>query len=338
MPVHFDKSKGRWRFQFNRIIKARRYRASRLLPKAWDRTKAEAYSRAEEGRLYGLATGVEQPRALISDAVTLYFKHRLPHLRNGIKAARDLSYVVPFFDGRPLSELADVAREYVAANPDLARATIRNRLAYLRAAVRYAYKHHGLGDRDHSDRMALPSVSNGRQVYLRAAEVERLAKACDDPDMRAIIRIAFYTGCRWISEILPRQSQDVIRDRSGVWLRVPQPKTGTHKMMPVHRAIKKDLERLPFPARHWRDYYAQFEAARARSGLQHVRMHDLRHSLASALISQGETLYVVGNALGNKTAQSTERYAHLYPESVAKAMLRLGKKLPTKKRRQAGRK
>jgi len=32
--------------------------------------------------------------------------------------------------------------------------------------------------------------------------------------------------------------------------------------------------------------------------MEGVNMHDLRHSLASALISQGETLSVVGKALG----------------------------------------
>lgn len=55
----------------------------------------------------------------------------------------------------------------------------------------------------------------------------------------------------------------------------------------------------------------------------------MRHSLASALISQGETLSVVGKALGHKSAQSTARYAHLYPDVVARAV----KRMPTAKKR-----
>lgn len=258
----------------------------------------------------------------------MYLKHRLPGLRNGKKAARDLSYVVPTLTGRGLDELGDVAREYAAANPDLAPATLRNRLAYLRAAVRYAYRHHQLGDRDYSDRMVMPAVRNARQVYVQPADMERLAAACPDADMRAIIRIAYYTGCRWISEILPRQPEDVVRTRSGTWLQVPDTKTGVPKMVPVHPAIRAELARLPFPARHWRNWYELFEVARKRAKLVGLRMHDLRHSTASALISQGHSLHVVGQVLGHKTAQSTARYAHLYPKAAAAAV----RKMPTAKR------
>lgn len=335
MPVYYDSPKRRFRFQFNRVVRGRRYRTSRLLPQAWDRAQAEAYDRHESARLWAVATGVERPRALISQAVSLYLTHRIPVLRNGIKAARDLSYLAPWIDGRGLDELPDAARAYAAENPELAPATIRNRLAYLRAAVRYAYREHSLGDRDYSDRMRLPSVSNARQVYLEPADMERLARACKDPDTRALIRIAFYTGCRWISELLPRQPSDIVKQGREWWLRVPDTKTGAPKMVPIHPTIRKDLGRLPFPAKHWRQFYEDFEAARARcEGLQHVRMHDMRHSLASALIAQGASLYAVGKVLGHKSAQSTERYAHLYPREAA----RLIGNLPTGRRRKPAKK
>lgn len=329
MPIYRDREKGCFRFQYNRVIQGRRLRASRLLPKGWSRAQAEKYDRQEVARLHALALGVEQAEPLIAEAVALYLEHRIPALRNGKKAARDLSYLVPYIEGRLLSDLPEIAREYARDNPELAPATIRNRLAYLRAAARYAYREHGLGELDHTARMRLPGVQNERQVYLRPAELEQLAAACKDPDMRAVIRIAFYTGCRWISEILPRKPEDIIRNRSGWWLQVPQPKTGRPKMVPVHPTIREDLERLPFPARHWRDYYADFEAARRAVKRPGLRMHDLRHSLGAALISQGASLRLVGEALGHRSAQSTERYAHLYPEAVAQAV----KKVPTAMRK-----
>lgn len=328
MPVHYDTRNRRWRFQFNRVVGGRRHRLSKLLPASWNRDRAEAYARQEEGRLYALASGVEQPRRLITEAIALYAKHRLPTLRNGRKAGRDLLHLVPTLEGRTLDQLGDVAREYVAANPDLAPGTLRNRLAYLRAAVRYAYKRHQLGDRDYSDRMVMPTVRNARQVYVQPRELERLVAACPDEDMRAIIRIAFYTGCRWISEILPRVPGDVVKRGRDVWLSVPDTKTGQPKMVPVHPAIAEDVKRFPFPERHWRNWYELFEAARKKAKLPHVRMHDLRHSTASVLISQGETLSVVGAVLGHKSHQSTARYAHLYPKAAAAAV----KKMPTTKR------
>lgn len=328
MPVHYDPRNKRWRYQFNRVVGGRRHRLSKLLPASWDRARAEAYARQEEGRLYALASGLEQPRRLITEAVALYVKHRLPALRNGKKAGLDLLHLVPAIEGHTLDALGDVTRGYVAANPDLAPGTLRNRLAYLRAAVRYAYKHHQLGDRDYSDRMVMPTVRNARQVYVQPRELERLAAACTDKDMRAIIRIAFYTGCRWISEILPRQPEDLVRRGRQVWLSVPDTKTGQPKMVPVHPAILKDVRRFPFPEQHWRQWYELFEAARKKAGLHGVRMHDLRHSTASVLISQGETLSVVGAVLGHKSSQSTARYAHLYPKAAAAAV----RKMPTTKR------
>jgi integrase len=50
---------------------------------------------------------------------------------------------------------------------------------------------------------------------------------------------------------------------------------------------------------------------RARAGLSDVRLHDLRHNLASVAVGSGESLYVTGKVLGHRKARSTERHAHL---------------------------
>jgi integrase len=330
MPIYYDKAKRAHRFQFNRVIGGRRIRASRLLPAAWSQSQADAYDRQESARLYAAATGIEPEVPLISDAVALYLTHRVPKLKNKKNTAQNLALLVPLIAGRPLADLPQLAREYDQQNPGLAPATVRNRLAWLRAAVRYAYREHNLGAIDHTARMRLPRVNNKRHVYLRVEQMEKLRRACDDADTRAIIRIAFYTGCRWVAEILPRQPEDIVRIGRQTWLKIADTKNAEPKMVPVHPAIREDLKRLPF-TEHWRTYYARFEAAREKAGMEGVNMHDLRHSLASALISQGETLAVVGKALGHKSAQSTERYAHLYPEAVARAV----RKMPTGKKRKA---
>ena len=41
-----------------------------------------------------------------------------------------------------------------------------------------------------------------------------------------------------------------------------------------------------------------------------VRIHDLRHSFASHLVSGGASLYLVGKLLGHTRSETTERYAH----------------------------
>ena len=56
-------------------------------------------------------------------------------------------------------------------------------------------------------------------------------------------------------------------------------------------------------------------AVRHAAGLDDVRLHDLRHSVASTAAAQGHSLYLIGKLLGHKYLRSTARYAHLADEA-----------------------
>ena len=45
--------------------------------------------------------------------------------------------------------------------------------------------------------------------------------------------------------------------------------------------------------------------------LPDVRIHDLRHTFASLLVSGGASLEMIGKLLGHTQMQTTQRYAHL---------------------------
>ena len=59
-------------------------------------------------------------------------------------------------------------------------------------------------------------------------------------------------------------------------------------------------------------------------GLAGLRIHDLRHTSASILISAGHSLAEVGGVLGHTQSRTTERYAHLFDENKHRLAATLG--------------
>jgi integrase len=328
MPVYLDKQKSRWRFTFNRVIRSRRTRATKLLPAAWGRAKAEAYDRTETARLYALAAGLEQPEPSIGRAVALYLDHRVPKLRDGRGIAQELAQLAGYIDGRPMSDLAAVCREYADDNEGLAPATIRNRLAYLRAACRYAWRRHKLTPHDPTGQMEFPVVDNLRNVRLPVDDYERrILKKIVDIEARALFTLAFYTGSRWPSEIRPRQPEDVhrlvVRGKAKVLLEVGKTKNGTPRQVPVPPKARWALAYLPFKhSERW--YYDRFNPVRDAAGLGHIVPHAGRHIVATDILLNGGTLADVSVALHHKHWGSSARYSEMLTEHAERVLAGIG--------------
>lgn len=337
MSISWDKANKRWRFEFKRTIAGRRVRASKLLPAGWSQAQADAYDRTEGARLYAVASGIEEPVALIETAVKHYLTDKKEELKSYQKALENLAAISWAYAGKTFEDLPDVAAlvrntpEGVRAGKILAPATIRQRLALLKAACRWGWKMHKMCKADPTSTMQLPKVNNERHVYASREEMLRLARAASRPDVRGMIRIAFYTGMR-LSEIRRATVENGA-------LHLTDTKNGERRSIPVHPRINTCLRYLPLTAKT-RTLQAAYNRARIRCGLdQHVNIHDLRHSTASEMINASVELFVVGKVLGHKDARSTARYAHLQHRTLAGAVGKIGQErqiLPHNKKSATG--
>lgn len=133
------------------------------------------------------------------------------------------------------------------------------------------------------------------------------------------IRLIMVTGCRK-SEALTARWTDFDLAR-GVWTK---PSHRTKEKKTEHVALNTQalalLERMDrtgeylFPGRtggNLQDVKTPWASVCKLAKLQGVRVHDLRHSFASHLVSSGVSLPVVGKLLGHSQASTTQRYAHL---------------------------
>lgn len=315
MPIHWDKRNKRWRYSFRRVVAGRRHRLTKLLPKGWSQAQADEFDRRESARLTAVAAGIERKDPLIETAVVLYLQDKA-QLKSLKSTTEHLAAIAWAYAGKPMSALAEVARE-VAAKSEVAPATVRNRLACLKAACRWGWRRHGLVDADPTVRMQMPTVDNARHVYITRRQMLQACRACDNWQAQIAIRVAFYSGLR-LGELYAVQANN-----GSLFLR--DTKNGDARSIPAHPRIRHLLRHLPLVAPQITVQRA-WQRARARVGLEHVTIHDLRHSAASEMANAGVDLYTIGRVLGHRDSRSTARYSHLSAGTLSAAVGMIGMK------------
>jgi integrase len=175
-----------------------------------------------------------------------------------------------------------------------------------------------------------------RNRFLDKDETKRLVEALakDENQVAAkAILLLLLTGARR-NEITHARWEHV--DLKASTLFVPLSKSGK----PRHIILSKDAVAvltsvLPLPGNPYvfpspltgrpsPSLYFPWQRIRTKAGLRDVRLHDLRHSFASALVNDGWELYTVQQLLGHTHAKATQRYAHLRRETLAAAAEAMG--------------
>jgi len=192
------------------------------------------------------------------------------------------------------------------------------------------------------------NVENEREVFLSLKQIDRLAAALDaHENQRAadVVRFILLTGARK-GEALTARPEQFNLDLA-IWTK----KASTTKQKKMHRVplsrvavtfVRARLATLP-PDSQWlfpgdvegkpiediRRFWADIQKA---AGLEGVRVHDLRHTFASLLVSGGMSLPMIGKLLGHSSPKTTQRYAHLLDDPVRQGADAVGELLRPKLR------
>lgn len=195
-----------------------------------------------------------------------------------------------------------------------------------------------------------PTPAKGRVRWESREGIEALiAAAMEEPQaarhLPDFIRLAVNTGCRK-GELLGLRWAQVDLNRGVIWLLATDTKTGSARGIPMSNEAREvfqrrlsDRDRL-CPSSPWvfchlegvrlgeriTDIKKGFAGACRRAGIEDFRIHDLRHTFASRLVTEGAPLTEVRDLLGHTTVRMTERYAHLAPDNLKSAIARLNQR------------
>jgi integrase len=187
-----------------------------------------------------------------------------------------------------------------------------------------------------------------RDRYLSTDEIGRLASTLDaHPNRRSAdaVRLILLTGARRGEVLNARWEQFDLE--TAIWIKP----AATTKQRRLHRApisasaaalLRTIRLRVPencewvFPGdakgKPLQDFGRFWDDVRAKSELPGVRIHDLRHTFASLLVSGGMSLPMIGKLLGHTQVQTTQRYAHLFDDPLRAGLDHVGDILRSKPR------
>jgi integrase len=219
-------------------------------------------------------------------------------------------------------------------------ATCNKYLVVLTRVLNLTVKEWRLMDRNPAADISKKKEPRGRVRFLSNEEREALLEACAASDwkpLHTLVLLAISTGARR-GELINLKWSDV--DLKAARATVHETKNGDSRVLPL---VGKALEALralklqnsarseyvfpqasgfPGPYVHFDGYWQE---ALIAAKLKDFRFHDLRHTTASYLASQGASLLEIADTLGHRTLNMVKRYAHLAQSHKVSAIEKMAK-------------
>ena len=244
--------------------------------------------------------------------------------------------LLPAFGLKPLDRIGEAAiRRWFERYSRTAPGNANNCLVGLRQILNFAV---ACG---HIERNPADEIEFNRRPkltrFLSREELARLHAALDGQTRQSarqqadIVRLLLLTGCRR-GEIMGLRWSEVREDG----LALTDAKTGP-RTVPLSSRARRILDGQPRgrstfvfpsprnPARPRRPYLPLWDRVRKEACIEDVRLHDLRHTMASHAVMNGVPVPVVSRLLGHSNVRMTLRYAHLADRDIEAAAERIGK-------------
>ncbi len=165
---------------------------------------------------------------------------------------------------------------------------------------------------------------------LTIEEQKRLFEAVKGTYLEGIIIFALNTGLRK-SDILPLLWED-IRSYDDKVIHLYVRKTNKYVDMPCTKMLYEFIECTPKDKRHGaifinpltkqfpKDIKRAWNTAKKKAGIENLRFHDLRHTVATRLVNAGVPLPTVKKVMTHSDIATTMRYVHTPETELFKAM------------------
>ena len=274
-------------------------------------------------------------RGFVADAwKKAHFNRYKPSTQQGVRYVL-AKRLLPAFGSKPLDRISPAQiRRWFDAFSQTAPGGANHALDILQQIMNFAVAS------GHIDANPARGVKRNRRQaltrFLSREEIGRLHKVLDEQSGKSreqqadIIRLLLLTGCRR-SEIVQLRWSEVRDDV----LALADSKTGPRNV-PLNAGARRILEGQPKcgsplvfpsprdPARPRGLNLPLWYRVRQEAGIEDVRLHDLRHTLASHAVMNGVPVPVVSRLLGHSNVRMTLRYAHLGDREIEAAAESIG--------------
>lgn len=220
----------------------------------------------------------------------------------------------------------EYARNRMAAG--ISQGSVWTELGHLQSTMRFAEDIRAI---ERAPKVWRPSKPQTDKRILNRGEARALIDGAVEPHVRLAVALLLGTAAR-LGAVLDLTWDRVDFDAGTINLRLddattrkgraflPMNRTTRPALLAAHEAALSDHV-IEYAGKPVRSIRTGFKAAAARAKIGHVRIHDLRHTAAVTMLSEGVPLEKVSQVLGHSnTAVTFSTYARYLPQHMQDAV------------------